>query len=74
MRWRVDTGYGGYISFDEKDERKAWDLFRELYSDPDRDSVRIRRCCDVFDEGVVVEGDIMVEDLTGRYLRGQEKN
>lgn len=48
MRWRVDTRCG-YASFDEAEEERA----RALYED---EGIRLRRCDNIFDEGVVVEG------------------
>lgn len=48
MRYRVDTRFG-YASFDEKDAKRA----RELY---EQEGIRLRRCRDLFDEGEVIEG------------------
>lgn len=47
MRWRVDL-LSGYISYDEKEEAKA----RELYV---QEGLRLRRCRDIHDEGEIVE-------------------
>ena len=57
MRFRVDLKYG-YVSFDEKDIEKAWELYREF-------GVRMRKCVDISDEGQVIAGLPIVEDLTG---------
>lgn len=56
MRWRVDTKFG-YISFAECDERKAFVYYQES-------GIRLRRCKDIFDEGVVVAGQPIIEDCS----------
>lgn len=48
MRWRVDTLFG-WASFDEAD----WEKARQMY---DESGIRLRRCEDLGDEGVVVAG------------------
>lgn len=57
MRWRVDFEFG-YASY--SDEARARDVYRE------QGGVRLRRCRDIHDEGVVVEGPPIVVDLTPR--------
>jgi hypothetical protein len=59
-RWRVDFEYG-YISLDISEKEKAWELYRER-------GIRIRRCRDLFDDGVVVAGKPLVVDLTRSEL------
>ena len=56
MRYRVDLEYG-YISFDATEYPKALELYR-------REGVRIRQCKDIHDEGIVIEGEPIFEDLT----------
>lgn len=48
MRIRVDTRFG-YVSYDQKDVEKAYELYREQ-------GIRIRFCKDIHDEGEVVDG------------------
>ncbi len=67
MRYRVDFGIEqdgevvetGYASYDESEYDKALSLYQER-------GVRLRRCKDIHDEGVVIEGAPILEDLT-RY-------
>jgi hypothetical protein len=56
MRLRVDLERG-YVSYDESQSEKAWELFRER-------GIRIRKCKDVFDDGVVIEGKPIVVDMS----------
>jgi hypothetical protein len=63
MRYQVDLPYGS-ASYDERDTDRAWDLFQE-------EGIRIRRCRDIFDEGTVIAGSPIVQDLT---LRPWEAN
>jgi hypothetical protein len=55
-RLRVDFA-GGYVSFDDSERDRAWEFYRER-------GIRIVRCSDVFDEGIVVDGAPIVIDLT----------
>jgi hypothetical protein len=48
MRYRVDTPYG-YVSFDETDRDKAYELY-EL------EGLRLVACLDIHDPGIVIEG------------------
>lgn len=57
MRYRVDFAHGGYASYDESEKDRAWELYREQ-------GIRIRRCKDIFDEGVTIEGPPIIEDNT----------
>ena len=56
MRYRVDFD-SGYASYDESEYHKAL----ELYADR---GIRLRRCKDIYDEGIVIMGEPIVEDLT----------
>jgi hypothetical protein len=57
-RWTVDFSHG-YVSFDDEEKEKAFELYRE-----DSSAIRIRKCRDIFDEGEVVEGMFVVEDIS----------
>lgn len=58
MRYRVDFKNGaGYASYDESDYMKALEMYAER-------GVRLRRCRDIHDEGIVIMGEPLVEDLT----------
>jgi hypothetical protein len=58
MRYRVDFKNGsGYISLDGAEYEKAVRLYEER-------GVRIRQCKDIHDEGVVIMGAPIFEDLT----------
>lgn len=57
MRYRVDLKGGGYISYDQSDEKKAWKIYEER-------GIRILRCDDIFDDGVVIDGMMIVNDYT----------
>lgn len=58
MRYRVDFSTGsGYISLDESEYDRAVELFKER-------GLRLRRCKDIHDEGVVIMGSPIFEDLT----------
>lgn len=60
MRYRVDLEYG-YISYDEKDKDKALALYEER-------GVRLRRCKDIFDDGLVIAGPPVFEDHSNASL------
>lgn len=66
VRYRVDFQYG-YISFDESDSERAFELFRD-------GGIRIRRCADIFDDGVVIDGSPIVKDLTDVYCDRSNSN
>jgi hypothetical protein len=55
-RWRVDTEYSS-VSFDDSEEEKAWYFYRIH-------GIRMVKCSDLFDEGVVVAGAPIVKDLS----------
>lgn len=57
MRYRVDFEYGGYASYDESEYERALKLFQEQ-------GVRLRRCRDIHDEGIVIAGPPIIEDIT----------
>ena len=68
MRYRVDFGMKqedgslvetGYASYDESEYARALKLYQDR-------GIRLRRCKDIHDEGVVIEGAPIVEDLTRR--------
>jgi len=56
-RYRIDTLYG-YISI--TDEKLAW----EIYKDPTYNAIRIRKCKDIYDEGIILDGKPIIEDFT----------
>lgn len=55
MRYKVETKYG-YASFDEKDKHKAMQLFEQ-------EGVRLFKCKDIHDEGLLLQGPPVIEDL-----------
>lgn len=58
IRYRVDfENDSGYISLAEHEYSKAVELFKER-------GVRLRKCKDIHDEGIVIMGAPIVEDLT----------
>lgn len=57
-RWRVDFSHG-YVSFDEADKEKAYEIF-----ETDPNAIRLRKCEDIFDEGIVVAGAFLYEDIS----------
>lgn len=64
IRYRVDFIHG-YASFSEKEKHKAY----EIYNDKSYNALRIRKCDDIFDEGVVVVGSPVYEDRTTYLLQ-----
>jgi hypothetical protein len=75
MRWRVDTGIGdSYVSYSDDEKQKAWDLYEELTTTTSRKGVRIRKCRDIFDDGLVIKGPPIIRDLTEKFLNDKEKN
>jgi hypothetical protein len=56
-RYRVDLEYGGYVSYAEENYDKALQLYEER-------GIRLRECKNIFDEGHVLFGEMIVEDLT----------
>lgn len=56
MRFRVDMKYG-YASFSTDDAEKAYALYEQ-------EGIRIRLCKNIFDEGDVIEGLPIVQDLS----------
>lgn len=56
MRYRVDFEHG-WASYDEKDEDKARDLYKDR-------GIRLRICTDLHDEGTVIDGIPLYEDLS----------
>lgn len=60
MRYRVDLEGSGYISYDESDRDKAYEIYHER-------GVRIRLCSDIYDEGTVIEGEPVFCDLSRDY-------
>lgn len=59
MRYRVDYRNGSYVSYDEKDSKKAFEILKE-----DDQAIRIRLCKDIHDEGTVLSGAPIYIDLT----------
>lgn len=57
MRYRVDFEHGGYASYDASEYERAVQLYREQ-------GVRLRQCKDIYDEGTVIEGPPILEDMT----------
>lgn len=58
MRYRVDFKNGsGYISLDGSEYQKALSLYEER-------GIRLRQCKDIHDEGIVILGAPIYEDLT----------
>lgn len=58
MRYRVDfANDSGYISLDGSEFEKAVELYKER-------GIRLRQCKDIHDEGVVIMGAPIFEDLT----------
>lgn len=57
MRYRVDFEYGGYASYDCSEVEKAWEVYYER-------GIRIRKCNDIFDDGIVIDGKPIFEDHT----------
>ena len=55
-RWRIDTKYGGYVSLDVSQEDKAWELYYQM-------GVRLRKCDNIHDEGIVIAGLPLFLDL-----------
>ena len=55
-RYKIDLEYG-YVSYDEKDYDKAMELYKS-------EGIRLRKCSDLFDEGVVIAGKPIIQDLT----------
>jgi hypothetical protein len=56
MRYRVDLE-SGYVSYDSKDYEKALQLYNER-------GIRLRQCKDIFDEGIVIMGSPIYEDIS----------
>ena len=57
IRYRVDFE-NGYASYDSSEYYKALKLYEER-------GIRLRECKDLFDEGVVIMGAPIFEDLSG---------
>lgn len=58
MRYRVDFDNGsGYASYDASEYDRAYALYKER-------GIRLRQCKDIHDEGVVIEGSPILEDIT----------
>jgi len=58
MRYRVDFENGsGYASYDESEYAKALELYKER-------GIRLRKCRDIHDEGIVIEGAPIYKDVT----------
>ena len=57
-RWRVDFQYGSYISLAYEEKEKAYQLYNE------QGGIRLRLCRDIFDEGDLVEGPPIIQDLS----------
>jgi len=64
VKWRVDMGFDSYAIFDERDREKAFELYEELSQDEGRKNVRLRLCGGFYDDGIVMIGSPIVEDLS----------
>lgn len=63
-RLRVDFEHGGYASFAEEEQERAWEAYRSIPG-----ALRIRRCESIFDEGIVLDGSPIVVDLESEIRR-----
>ncbi len=61
-RIRIDFRHGGYVSYDESERERAEEVYEQS-------GFRMRVCRDIHDEGVVVRGPAVFEDMTDEPWR-----